>query len=179
MVLLGFISHQKLENRTEKNVTFSFLNGKKRNILFFERKRTERSGRKRTRCPTLILFYVFFIFDTFQDQLCTVFHGKTLLTVSNFEFPNSAKSSYTFQCFCIIAKFAHYFFTWICKMDWILINNICYKDSWHCLKCLIKIILNSVKLFDQSFVGIRAKKTGKFHIWLIKHIKNYIIIVIY
>ena len=32
-VLLGFISRQKLKKRTEKNVTFSFLNGKDRNAL--------------------------------------------------------------------------------------------------------------------------------------------------
>ena len=32
-VLLGLISREKLEKRTEKNVTFSFLNGKDRNVL--------------------------------------------------------------------------------------------------------------------------------------------------
>ena len=41
-VLLGFISRQNLKKRTEKNVAFF--------------KRTERSERKRTQCPTLLIF---------------------------------------------------------------------------------------------------------------------------
>ena len=32
-ILLGLISHQKLEKRTEKNVMFSFETGKERNVL--------------------------------------------------------------------------------------------------------------------------------------------------
>ena len=42
-VLLGLISHQKLEKK----------NGKEQNIPFKERKRTECTERKRTQCPTL------------------------------------------------------------------------------------------------------------------------------
>ena len=45
-VLCGPISRQKLEKRTEKNVTFFFLNGKERNV-------PHGKERKRTECPTL------------------------------------------------------------------------------------------------------------------------------
>ena len=45
-------------------------NGKERNVPFKERKRTERTEQKRTRCPTLQrTSSVFDIFDTFLPSL--------------------------------------------------------------------------------------------------------------
>ena len=40
----------------EKNGTFLLKNGKERNVPFKEWKRTEHTERKRTRCPTLVMF---------------------------------------------------------------------------------------------------------------------------
>ena len=51
--------------RTERSFRFHKLpktrekNGKERNVIFFERKRTKRSERKRTRCPTLIYIDIY------------------------------------------------------------------------------------------------------------------------
>ena len=55
-VLLGLISRQKLEKRTEKNGTFLLKNGKEWNVPFKERKSMERTEWKRTQCPTLSIY---------------------------------------------------------------------------------------------------------------------------
>ena len=59
--LHSFPFFRKERKRTERSFGFHKSpktrekNGKERNVLFFERKRTERSERKRTECPTLVL----------------------------------------------------------------------------------------------------------------------------
>ena len=82
--LHSFLFFRKERKKTERSFVFHKSpktrkkNGKERNVPFKERKRTERTERKRTRCPTLALGWsdFSFLWNFEKKQVGIVTFGK-------------------------------------------------------------------------------------------------------